>query len=269
MNPFIERLKPEQGPAPLGTFLMSASPLVAEAMGCSGFEWAIIDAEHAPIDVADVAHLLQAIGNTAMLPVVRAPWNEPVVVKRLLDAGAPTLLFPFIQNADDARSAVAATRYPPEGIRGMAGLSRASRFGARPNHFRTANASIGVVVQIETPQAVEQLEAIAGVPGVDALFVGPTDLSGGMGLYGDASHARVREVVADVARRCKALGKPVGTLAPTTQAALQCADQGFDFVVLSSDLGMMLAQARAAKAEWDKQLGGGDAVSGRPVRAPG
>jgi 2-keto-3-deoxy-L-rhamnonate aldolase RhmA len=222
MNPFVERLR--RGPASLGTFLMSASPLVAEAIGCNGFEWAIVDAEHSPIDIADVAHLLQAIGNTPMLPVVRAPWNEAVVVKRLLDAGAATLLFPFVQDAEEARRAVAATRYPPEGIRGMAGLSRASRFGSRPDHFRTANEGIGVLVQIETPQAVEQLEAIAAVPGVDALFVGPTDLSGGMGLQGQGAHPRVQAVLADV-------------------------------VALASDLGLLLSQVRAAKGGWDQRFG--------------
>lgn len=266
MNPFIERLRPGHGPVPLGTFLMSASPLVAEAIGCNGFDLAIVDAEHSPIDVADVARILQAIGNTAMVPVVRAPWNEPVVIKRLLDAGASTLLLPFIQDADDARRAVAATRYPPEGIRGMAGLSRASRFGTRPDHFRTANATIGVVVQIETLQGVAQLEAIAAVPGVDALFVGPTDLAGSMGLHGDANHAQVREVVADVARRCKAIGTPVGTLATTTEAALKFADSGFDFVVLASDLGLLLAQVRTALAEWRGHLDAGLPVPGEDMR---
>jgi 2-keto-3-deoxy-L-rhamnonate aldolase RhmA len=263
MNAFISRLQPGGGPVPLGTFLMSASPLVAEAIGCSGFEWAIVDAEHSPIDIADVAHMLQAIGNTPMLPVVRAPWNEPVVVKRLLDAGAPTILFPFIQDADEARRAVAATRYPPEGIRGMAGLSRASRFGARADHFRTANETIGVIVQIETPRAVAQLEAIAAVPGVDAVFVGPTDLSGGMGHHGNASHPEVRAVLAGVARRCKALGKPVGTLAATVEAALAFAEAGFDFVVLGSDLGLMLTQARGAVERWNKGASGAADGTGR------
>jgi 2-keto-3-deoxy-L-rhamnonate aldolase RhmA len=250
MNPFIQRIQPGQPSVPLGTFLMAASPLVAEAIGCNGFEWAIVDAEHSPIGVAEVAHMLQAIGTTPMLPVVRAPWNEPVVNKRLLDAGASTLLLPFVQNADEARRAVAATRYPPEGIRGMAGLSRASRFGTVADHFRTANERIGVIVQIETPQAVEQIEAIAAVPGVDALFLGPTDLSGGMGHYGNGAHPAVRETLFRVARQCAALGKPVGTLAGTVEGALEFAQAGFNFVVLSSDLGLMLAQARAALAAW-------------------
>jgi 2-keto-3-deoxy-L-rhamnonate aldolase RhmA len=248
MNPLIERLRAE--PASLGTFLLSASPLVAEALGCNGLEWAIVDAEHAPIDVPGVAHMLQAIGNTPMQPVVRVPWNEPVAIKRLLDAGASTLLIPFVEDAGEARRAVAATRYPPAGIRGMAGLSRASRFGSVPDHFRVADERIGVIVQVETPQAVAELEAIAQVPGVDAVFVGPTDLAGGMGLHGQGNHPEVRAAVLDIAVRCRAIGKPVGTLASTIEDACSLAEAGFGFIALASDLGLLLAQARAALGRW-------------------
>ena len=265
MNPFIESLRAGRRPVPLGIFLMSASPIVAEAIGCNGMEWAIVDAEHSPIGIAEVAHMLQAIGTTPMQAVVRVPWNDPVTVKRVLDAGAPTLLFPFVQNAEEARQAVAATRYPPAGIRGMAGLSRASRFGAVPDHFQTANERVGVILQIETPQAAAEIEAIAAVPGVDALFIGPTDLSGAMGHVGNAAHPEVRALLLDCARRCNALGKPVGTLAATAQAAAELAGAGFAFIVLSSDLGLLLGSVRAATVEWQRSQAAAEGPSTSPT----
>jgi 2-keto-3-deoxy-L-rhamnonate aldolase RhmA len=246
MNPFVQKL--QAAPLSTGTFIMSGSALVAEAVGCCGFDWAIVDGEHSPIDTMDLAHMLQALGTTPTVPIVRLAWNDPVLVKRALDAGASTVLFPFVQDAAEAAQAVRATRYPPEGIRGMAGLSRASRFGAVADHFRTANSRIGVIVQLETPAALDQLEAIAAVPGIDALFVGPTDLSGSMGHPGDSQHPDVQRAVADFARRCNAAGKPAGTLAANPEQAKRYAEAGFRFVALASDLGFLTGQARALLA---------------------
>jgi len=129
MNPFRQLLLAHGAKVPIGTWVSSASPVVAEAVGCAGFDWGVLDMEHAPVDVMQLLQLLQAVGNTKMVPVVRVPWNDAVTVKRVLDVGALTLLFPMVEDAEDARRAVAATRYPPEGIRGMAGMGRASRFG--------------------------------------------------------------------------------------------------------------------------------------------
>lgn len=246
MNPFRQLLKASGHRAPVGTWVMSASPLVAEALGHAGFDWAVIDMEHTPLDMMEVVHLLQAVGNTRMVPVVRVPWNEPVMVKRVLDAGATTVLFPFVQNADEARRAVAATRYPPEGVRGMAGMSRGSRFGTTPNYMTTANATMGVIVQLETPAAVAELEAIAAVPGVDAIFVGPADLSGAMGFPGQNTHPAVMAVMADAARRCKALGMPVGTVGGTPEVVTQYRAMGYGYVAVASDLGLLMRGATAA-----------------------
>lgn len=254
MNPFLQKLQ-SSASFTAGTFLMAASPLVAEAVGCCGFDWAIVDGEHSPIDTMDLAHMLQALGTTPTIPVVRMAWNDPVLVKRALDAGASTLLFPFVQDAGEAARAVRATRYPPEGIRGMAGLSRASRFGATPDHFRTANGRIGVIVQIETPAALERLEEIATVPGVDALFVGPTDLSGSMGLYGNSAHPDVQRALQDFARRCNAAGRPAGTLAATPEQARQYGEAGFRFVAIGSDLGLLTSNARAMLAKLREETG--------------
>ena len=190
-NPLRALLAARSTRLPVGTWIMSASPIVAEAVGTMGFDWGVLDMEHTPIDLTTLVQMLQAVGNTPMAPVVRVPWNEPVMVKRVLDAGAATLLFPFVQDADEARRAVAATRYPPHGVRGIAAMSRASRFGTLPGFPASANARNAVIVQLESPAAIAALESIAAVPGVDALFVGPGDLAGSLGYAGNTAHGEV------------------------------------------------------------------------------
>jgi 2-keto-3-deoxy-L-rhamnonate aldolase RhmA len=244
MNPFKHLLKRAGNQPPLGTWLMSASPLLAEAAGHAGFDWAVIDMEHAPLDMADVVHLLQAVAGTRLVPIVRVPWNDTVGIKRVLDAGATTVLVPFVQNAAEAAQAVAATRYPPQGVRGMAGMSRAAHFGMRADYFHTANRGISVIVQIETPTALAELEAIAAVDGVDALFIGPADLSGAMGLVGQHTHPRVMEAMSDAARRCRALGKPIGSIAVEPEVVAQYRAAGYDFLAINSDLGLFMQGAR-------------------------
>ena len=248
MNAFRRLLASAGAQPPVGTWIMSASPIVAEAVGCAGFDWGVIDMEHTPLDLMDVVHMLQAVAGTKLVPIVRVPWNEAVMVKRVLDAGAQTLLFPFVQNADEARRAVAATRYPPEGVRGMAGMSRASRFGTVPDHYRAANRQTGVIVQLETPAAIDQLEAIAAVEGVDALFVGPADLSGAMGHVGNTAHPAVMALMAEAAQRCRAIGKPVGTVGGTLEVVAQYRAAGFTFIAIASDLGLLMRGAQAAVA---------------------
>lgn len=246
MNPFNQLLRARGARTAIGTWVSSASPLVAEAVGCAGFDWGVLDMEHAPLDLMGLVHLLQAVGNTKMVPLVRVPWNDAVTVKRVLDAGALTVLFPFVQDADEARRAVAATRYPPDGLRGMAGMSRAARFGTTPGFLKSANRSVGVVVQLETPQAVGRLEEIAAVPGVDALFVGPADLSGAMGHVGELTHPAVMTLMADAARRARAVGIPIGTIGDSPASATRYRASGYDFVAVSSDLGLLMSGALAA-----------------------
>lgn len=233
---------------PVGTFVMSASPLVAEAVGCAGFDWAVIDMEHTPLDLSDLVHLLQAVAGTSMLPITRVPWNDTVMVKRLLDAGAQTILFPFVQNAEEARKAVAACKYPPTGVRGMAAMSRGSRFGTVKDYFKVANDGVSVIVQIETPQAMDRLEEIAQVPGVDSIFIGPGDLSGAMGHVGDLLNPAVVAVMAQSVQRCHAVGKPVGTVGGTTEAVALYRKTGFDYIGVASDLGLMMRTCAATLA---------------------
>lgn len=246
MNAFRRLLKAAGSQPPIGTWIMSASPLVAEALGHAGFDWGVLDMEHSPLDVGGVVHLLQAIGNTKMVPVVRVPWNDAVVVKRVLDAGATTVLFPFVQNAEEAARAVAATRYPPDGIRGMAGMTRATHYGMRHDYPRQANKEMGVILQLETATALDQLDAICAVPGVDALFIGPADLSASMGHVGQAMHPAVMDRMARAARRAAELGKPIGTLGGNAQAVVQYRALGYGFVALSADIGLLMQGSQAA-----------------------
>jgi len=248
MNAFRQLMKSAGSHPPMGTWVMSASAIVAEAVGHAGFDWVLVDMEHAPADMMDVVHMLQALSATKAVPVVRVPWNDTVMVKRVLDAGAPTVMFPFVQNADEARRAVAATRYPPQGVRGMAGMSRASRYGTASNYLKTANADVGAIVQLETREAVMALEDIAAVEGVDALFIGPADLSASLGHVGELAHPEVIELMSRAAQRAHEAGKPIGTVGGTPEAVAQYRAAGFDYVALSSDLGLLMRGAQAALA---------------------
>ncbi len=270
MNAFKQLLSGGGAVPPLGTWVMSASSLVAEAMGHVGFDFGVVDMEHTPLDLTTVVHMLQAIAGTRMMPIVRVPWNDAVTIKRVLDLGATTLLVPFVQNAEEAAQAVGAVRYPPDGWRGMAGMSRASRFGTTPDYLTTANTGVSVILQLETPQAVAQLEAIAAVPGVAALFMGPGDLSASMGLPGKLTHPDVMAVMADAARRCRTVGMPVGTVGGTPEVVGQYRAMGYDFVAIASDMGLMMRAAQAALAALRAQvITPAAAASSTPGNPPG
>lgn len=248
MNAFRQMLKASGAHPPVGTWISSANPLVAEAIAWAGFDWGLVDMEHAPLDIPGVVQILQALGCTKMLPVVRMPWNETVTVKRVLDAGAATVMFPFVQDAEEARRAVAATRYPPQGVRGVASSTRATRFGTSANYLRTANQNVGVIVQVETPQAIDALDEIAAVDGVDAVFVGPADLSAALGCIGELTHPAVLRLMSRAVQRCKDRGTPVGTLGASADHVAQYRAIGFDFLAISSDIGLMMRGAREAIA---------------------
>ena len=250
MDPFTSPFKSllAQPQVPLGTWLMSGAPSTAEAMGCLGFDWLVVDMEHVPIDYKDAYHILQAIAGTKSVPVVRLAWNDPVLVKRALDIGAQTLMFPFVQNADEARKAVAATRYPAAGepfpgTRGYAAMHRASRYTTAADYGKRANDGIFRMIQLETPAAIEKLEEIASVDGVDAIFMGPGDLSSAMGVIGNVGHASVQGALQAAAERCRKISKPIGTVGPTPEMVQDFIGWGYSFVAVASDMGMMMRQA--------------------------
>lgn len=243
INPFKRWLRGEGPRPPLGTWLMSGAPSTAEAMGFCGFDFLVVDMEHVPVDVPQTIGLLRTIAGTPAVPLVRLPWNEQVMVKRVLDAGAQTLMLPFIQNGEEARRAVACTRYPPDGVRGVAAVHRASRFGRAEGYLKRANAEICVILQLETPEAVARLPEIAAVPGVDALFVGPGDLSAAMGHLGDIANDEVQRALESAAEAAHAHGKPVGIVGPNPVMVRRFLDYGYDFAAIASDMAMMVARA--------------------------
>jgi 4-hydroxy-2-oxoheptanedioate aldolase len=235
------------GGSPLyGTWLVSGAAVTAEALGSAGFDFLVVDTEHTPIDPPQVIDVLRATAGTPASAIVRPAWNDMVLIKRLLDIGAQSLLIPFVQNAEEAKRAVAYTRYPPDGVRGVAAVHRGSRWGNVPNYQRAAAADICVVVQIETITAFEHLAAIAGVPGVDSLFIGPADLAASMGHLGDFNHAAVQEKLREGAQLCRKLGKPVGIVGPNPDMVARYLEYGFTWVAINSDIGMMVNRAQ----EW-------------------
>jgi 4-hydroxy-2-oxoheptanedioate aldolase len=232
------------GKTPVGTWLMSGAPSTAEALGCAGFDFLVVDMEHVPIDVGEMIGLLRAIAGTPAQAIVRPPWNDMVMVKRAMDAGAMSLLFPFVQNADEARRAVAYTRYPPAGTRGVAGTHRGSRYGAVTDYLKRANDEVCVIVQIETPAALERLPEIAAVPGVDSIFVGPGDLSASMGHIGNIGNPEVQAKLASAAAACRKLGKPCGIVGASPEMVAKFLEYGYSWVAIGSDMSLMVGRAQ-------------------------
>jgi 4-hydroxy-2-oxoheptanedioate aldolase len=171
----------------LGIFSTLASPALTEMFAQLGFDWLLLDTEHSPNEPSQVVAQLQAMAALPAEPIVRPAWNDMVLVKRWLDFGAQTLLFPYVQNAEEAARAVSYTRYPPHGVRGVSGSSRAAAYGLIPDYFAKVQDEICVIVQIETTETLAQIEAIAQVDGVDAVFIGPADLAASMGHLGNPS----------------------------------------------------------------------------------
>lgn len=249
-NTFKSWLQQRRQPVPLGTWMMTGSPAVAEAMGYVGFDFLVLDTEHVPVDSADAISIMRALAGTPTREgqvVVRLPWNDPIIVKRMLDGGVHTLMFPFIQNAEEARQAVASTRYPLNGnggTRGVAAVHRGSRFGAIPDYLKKANAANCVILQIETPEALSKLPEIAEVDGVDAIFVGPGDLSANMGHIGDIAHPEVKTALQHAVKVCHAANKPCGIVLGTPELVAEAISWGYDYVAVASDMSMLLARAR-------------------------
>ena len=227
----------------LGSWFMSAAPAVAEALGYCGFDFLVIDMEHSPIDIAQAIALMRSVAGTPAESVVRVAWNDQVRVKHVLDAGARSVMFPFVQTPEEARAAVKYTRYPPEGTRGVAAVHRGSHFGQTKDYLRDAANDIAVIIQLETPAAIERLAAIAAVPGVDSLFIGPGDLSASMGRIGEVGHPEVQALIAKAAKDARAANMPIGIVGPNPEMVARFLDYGYTWVAVSSDLGMITGRA--------------------------
>jgi len=241
------------GASQIGLWLSMTSPVATEVVAGAGFDWVLVDMEHSANDLVDVVAHLRATVDGSAEPVVRVPWNEPVLVKRLLDAGARSLLFPFVQNAEEARRAVAATRYPPKGIRGVAGTTRANRYGRVKDYAKRVEDELCVLVQVETQQALAQIEAIAAIDGVDGLFIGPADLSASMGHLGNWQRPEIWQAIISAGERIRKAGKAPGFLSAREEECRTTLAAGFQFVAVGSDIGILARQSEALARNYKTQ----------------
>jgi 4-hydroxy-2-oxoheptanedioate aldolase len=240
------------GQKQIGLWSSLCSNIATEIIAGSGFDWIVLDTEHAPNEVPDVLSQLQAMATSPTEPVVRVPWNDAVTIKRVLDIGGRSLLIPFVQNAEEARRAVAATRYPPLGIRGVSVGPRANRYGKVAGYHHVAHESICVLVQIETRSALGEIEAIAAVEGVDGIFIGPSDLAADLGHLANPKHPEVQAAISNACDRILAAGKAAGMLTGDPEEACRYLVNGFTFVAMGSDAGV-LAQATARLAAMGRE----------------
>jgi 4-hydroxy-2-oxoheptanedioate aldolase len=228
----------------LGLWLALADPYAAELCANCGYDWLLIDGEHAPNDLRSMLHALQAVAPYVSHPVVRIPKADDALIKQVLDIGATTLLVPMVESADEARQIVRATRYPPQGIRGVgSAIARSARWAQYPDYLHEANERIAVLVQIESAQALAQLDEIARVEGVNGVFIGPADLSASMGYLGQPAHPEVRSAIDDAIRRIAAAGKAPGILCADERLARHYIEVGAQFVALGVDTSLLVKSA--------------------------
>ena len=233
------------GKLQIGLWSSLCSNVATDIISDSGFDWILLDTEHSPNEIPDLVTQLQAMRGGTATPIIRPAWNDAVLAKRALDIGAHTLLFPYVQNVEEAKRAVAATRYPPQGVRGVSVAARASRYGRTPGYLGKANADTCVLVQVETREAMTQLEAIADVDGVDGVFIGPSDLAASLGHLGNPAHPEAQAAMHDAVNRLKKVGKPAGILTGNEEEAKRYIDWGFLFVAVGSDVGLLAKNADA------------------------
>jgi 4-hydroxy-2-oxoheptanedioate aldolase len=234
-----------KGELQIGLWCSLCNPVAAEIVSHSGFDWLLLDTEHSPNDLQEILSQMHAAVAGGSSILVRPAWNDMVLIKRYLDIGAQTLLLPFVQNAEEAKRAVAWTRYPPHGMRGITGSGRASRYGRVKDYLKNASSEICVLVQVETREALRELETIASVEGIDGVFIGPNDLAASFGQIGNWGHAEVQAALKDAVTRLKKLGKPAGILTPNEEEAKRFIDWGYTFVAVGADIGLLAKNADA------------------------
>lgn len=236
----------------IGLWCSLFSNVAVEIVAGSGFDWLLLDTEHVPNEPFMVLSQLQAAEGGTATPIVRVPWNDAVMIKRYLDMGVQAFLVPFVQNAEEARRAVAATRFPQfgGGVRGFASGSRANRYGRIPNYHQRAHEEMCVLVQVETRAALQEIEAIAAVEGIDGIFIGPGDLSSDMGFLGNPSHPEVLDTIEGALKRIIATGKAAGILSPAESEARRWLDLGTTFVAVGSDVGLLARNSEALATKY-------------------
>ena len=247
-NPFKRALK--AGKAQIGLWSTLSSSYTVEAIAGAGFDWILLDTEHSPTDLENLLTQLQAAAPYPAHPVVRVPWNDMVTMKRVLDIGAQSLLVPYVSTAAEAKGAVSYTRYPPAGVRGVAGTTRATRFGRVKDYAKRAHEEICVLVQVETEAALDNIEAICAIDGIDGVFIGPADLHASMGHTGEIANPKVKPLIDQAIRRIRKCGSAPGILTPSEADARHWLECGALFVAVGADVGILARGAEALAAKF-------------------
>ncbi len=233
----------------VGLFLGLADALAAEVIASAGFDWLLIDGEHGPNDLRSIISQLQALAAFPVRPVVRTLDHDAARIKQLLDGGAQTLMVPMVESADEARALVQAMRYPPQGIRGVGtALARAARWNGIPGYFGQADGEMCLIAQIESVKGLEAIDAILQVEGVDAVFIGPSDLAASMGYLGQPGHPDVKAAVELAIRKIAEAGKAAGVFSADPAAAAAYQKLGASFLLVGVDA-LLLRNAAASLAE--------------------
>lgn len=252
-NRFNQALR--AGDKQIGIWMSTCSNIVADVVAPAGYDWALVDMEHTANDYLSVVSQLQAFASSDTTALVRVEWNDAVAVKRLLDIGAPGLLFPMIGSAEEARQAVAATRYPPKGVRGFSGATRANKYGRVTDYVARIEQELPVLLQLETRAAIEQAEEIADVEGVSGLFFGPADIAADIGKLGKPMDPEVWALIKPAAKKLMAKGMPVGTLVLDPVFATELLNEGFTFVACAVDTSLLAKASDALLAQVKGGLG--------------
>ena len=238
------------GKAQIGLWSSLSSNYSVEVIAGAGFDWILLDMEHSPNDLESLLTQLQAAAPYPTHPVVRVPWNDMVTIKRVLDAGALSLLIPYVSSAEEARAAVSYTRYPPTGVRGVAGTTRATRFGRVKDYAKRAHEEICVLVQVENQQGLDALDAILAVEGVDGVFIGPADLHASLGHLGEIANPKILPMIEDTLKRIRKGGKAPGILTTNEDNARRQLQAGALFVAVGADVGILARGAEALAAKF-------------------
>jgi len=234
----------------IGLWSILSSHVTVEVLAGAGFDWLVLDTEHAPNELPMVLSQLQAATGGTAHPIVRLPWNDAVEFKRYLDIGVQTFLVPYVETADQAAAAVAATRYPPRGVRGYSGNPRAAGFGRIKNYPQRCEEELCVLLQVETRLGLQNLEAIARTDGVDGVFIGPGDLSAALGHVGNPSHPEVLAAIEDAIRRIRACGRPAGILTGDDALIRRYFELGCAFVAVGTDVGILARGSEQLAAKY-------------------
>jgi len=240
------------GKPQIGLWSSLSSNYTVEVIAGAGFDWILLDSEHSPADIENLLAQLQAAAPYPTHPVVRIPWNDMVTIKRVLDIGAQSLLVPYVSTAAEARNAVSSTRYPPAGVRGVAGTTRATRFGRVKDYAQRAHEEICLLVQVETQQALDNIEAISAIDGVDGIFIGSADLHASLGHPGEIANPKVKPLIDDAIRRIRKSGKAPGILTPNEADARHWLECGALFVAVGADVGILARGAEALAGKFKR-----------------